>query len=342
LVESAAREIQHMQKALTQMNLHLSVVLSDIAGLSGMKIIRAMVRGERDALTLARLVHPSVQSSEDEIVRALTGHYRDEQVFILKQSLELYDYYHEKLRECDERLEAHLARIPSRPPRPAPEPAPVPESPALAQAAPAAPMPAPEAVTPSPAPAVKRSKRTRRKNEPHFDLAAELLRLTGVDLTRIDGLDALTAFTICSEIGFDVSAFPNEKHFCSWLGLCPNNQITGGKVKRRRTKRTKNRVADALRVAAQSLHHSHSYLGAWYRHMRARLGAPKAITATAHKLGRLVYGMLKYGQAYVDKGQEHLEREHRERRYKSLVRQARELGIDLLDPATGEILTAIA
>jgi transposase len=338
VVESAAEAIQHMQKALTQMNLRLAVVLSDISGVSGMKILRAMVGGERDPLTLARLVHPSVQSSEEEIVQALTGHYSEEQLFILKQSLDRYDFCQLQMQECDRQLEAHLEHFPSKKPAP-PEPQAAAPAHAGAPALPEAPAPAPgtraaflDAV---------RSPHKRRKNEPYFDLKAELMRILGVDLTAIPGIDAMTAFTICAEIGFDVSAFPSVKQFCSWLGLCPNNQVTGGKVKRRRTKKVKNRAADAFRISAQSLHRSQSYLGAYYRYLRGRLGAPKAITAIAHRQARLVYSMLKYGQAYVDRGQEHLERQHRERRYRSLVRNARELGYELLDPVTGEILASV-
>jgi len=310
-VESAARAIQHMQKALTQMNLHLHVVLSDITGVSGMRMLRAMVQGERDPLTLARLAHPSVKRDEHEFVEALTGHYTDEQLFVLEQSLSHFDYCQAQIAQCDAKLREYLSRYPEK----------------KLAARPAAPAPA------APAPA----KPKRRKNEPHFDLSGELVRLSGVDLTRIDGISAMTAFTLHSEIGFDLSAFPSVKHFASWLGLCPNNQITGGQVKRRRTKRIKNRVADALRVAAQSLHRSQSYLGAYYRHMRTRLGAPKAITATAHKLARLIYFMLAYGQDYVDAGQERLEAQHRARRVKSLMRHASELGYEVLDPHTGEL-----
>lgn len=322
LIESCSREIEHMQKALTQMNLHLHVVLSDITGVSGLRILRAIVQGERDPLTLARLAHPSVQRGEEEFVQALTGHYTDEQVFILTQALELYDVFQEKIQACDRRLGLHLADLPTPPARvPADAPADGP------------------ADTSAPALAKRRASHKRRKNEPHFDLRAEVERLAGVDLTRIDGVDAMTAFTVCSEIGFDVSAFATDKHFASWLGLCPNNTVTGGRVKRRRTRRTQNRAAHALRLAAQSLHRSDSYLGAYYRRLRSRLGAPKAITATAHKLSRLIYALLKHGHAYVDRGQEHFEQQHRARTLKNVVRRARELGLEVVDLATGEILT---
>ncbi len=308
LVQNASREILHMQKALTQMNLQLHVVLSDITGVSGLKILRAIVAGQRDPEALAALANTQVHCSREEIAKALTGHYSEAHLFVLQQALELFDILHAKIQECDQRLAQHLSRFSSKA--------------------------EPSALTPP----AKHPNRTRRKNQPHFDLRTELYRLTGVDLTRIDGIDAMTAFTVLSEIGFDVSAFPNERHFASWLGLCPNHRITGGKVKRRNTKPVINRAADALRVAAQSLWRSRSYLGAHYRRLAGRLGAPKAITATAHKLARLIYALLKHGHEYVDKGEQHLEQQQRERSLKALIRRAKELGLTILDPKTGECL----
>jgi len=304
LVESCSRETLHMQKALTQMNLHLHVVLSDITGVSGMKILRAILAGQRDPLALARLAHPQVKSSRDEIAQALTGHYSDDLVFVLRQAIEAFDFFQSQLQRCDQQLAAYLERFHTK-------------------------------ADPTGLPPTSQY---RRKNQPHFDLRAEMYRITGVDLTRIDGIDASTAFSILSEIGFDVQAFPTEGQFVSWLGLCPNNTITGCRVKRTRTKQTANRCADALRVAAQSLWRSKSYLGAIHRRFRARLGPPEAITATAHKLARIVYRMLKFGEAYVDKGERHLEIQHRERDLKSLVKRAKQLGLLLLDPETGECL----
>ena len=312
LVEAAVREVLHMQKALTQMNLHLHVALSDLTGVSGLRILRAIVAGERDAGVLAQLAHPTVKCPRETLEAALTGHYTEPEVFALTQALSLYDTFAAKIAECDQALETHLRRFPD------------------------APVPA----APAPPNSSKRHKRQRRKNEPHFDLVQELVRLTGVDLTRLDGLDAMTVFTVLSEIGLDASAFPTVKHFVSWLGLCPAHAITGGKVKKRRTKPVRNRAADALRVAAQSLHRSDSYLGACYRRLRARLGAPKAITAMAHKLARLFYALLKHGQAYVDKGQAYLEAQHRERTIKSLLRRAQDLSLtlEIVDLVTGEVI----
>lgn len=310
LVEAASREILHMQKALTQMNLHLHVVLSDVAGVSGMKILRAIVAGERDPVRLASLADAQVRASREEIAQALSGHYTGEHLFVLGQALELFDVFQAKIRDCDAQLAIHLSRF---------------EGKAGAGAPPSNP---------------KRSRRgSRRKNEPHFDLRAELWRLTGVDFSRIDGIDSLTAFTVLSETGFDVSAFPTEHHYASWMGLCPNNTITGGRVKRRQTRRVINRAADALRVAAQSLWRSDSYLGAYYRRLAARMGAPKAITATAHKLACIMYRAIKFGQQYVDKGEKYLEEQHRKRNLKSLVHCAKELGYMLVHPKTGECLS---
>ena len=308
LVQSASREILHMQKALTQMNLHLHVALSDITGVSGMKILRAIVDGERDPQRLAQLANTQVHCSREELAQALTGHYTEDHLFVLRQTLQRFDFLQAQIAECDRQLACYLTRFPSKA--------------------------NPDALNPHP----KRSKRARRKNEPHFDLRAELYRLTGVDLTRIDGIDAMTAFTVLSEIGFDVSAFPTEDQFASWLALCPNNQVTGGKVKRRRTRDVYNRAADALRVAAQSLWRGKSYLGAFYRRHAGRHGAPKAITITAHKLARIIYRALKFGQEYVDRGEQHLEKQHRERSLKSLIRRAKEFGFALVNSQTGECL----
>ena len=310
LVDSGAQQIHRMHKALEQMNLQLHKVLSDISGVTGMRIIRAILAGERDAVVLARMKHPQVKSSEEDLAKALTGEYRQEHLFALRQAVELYDVYQGKVAECDEQIERYMAVL--KPKGNLQE---------LARKPP------------------KRNKRTRRKNEPYFDLRGRLYEMTGVDLTQIDGIDALTAQTVVSECGFDLSAFPSEKHFTSWLGLCPNNRITGGKVRRRSTRKVVHRAAQALRVAAQSLHSSKSALGAYYRRMRMRLGAPKAITATAHKLARLVYRMLRYGQDYVDQGQKYYEKQHRLRVLKNLKRRASEMGYELLRAKTGEVVS---
>jgi len=306
LVADAAREIQHIQKALTNMNLHLHVVLSDISGMSGMKILRAILSGERDPNVLAGLAHVSVKANKKEIAAALTGHYTEEHLFVLRQSLEHYDFLRQRIHDCDTALETYLKKYPDA------------EQCAEASARP------------------RRSRQKPRKNQPCFDVRSELIRITGVDLTRIDAIDESTAFTIVSEIGFSPDAFPNEDHFASWIGLCPNHIKTGDKIRSSRTRCVANPIAEALRLAAQSLHKSHSYLGAMYRRYRARLGAPKAITAMAHRLAILVYRMLRYGQDYVDKGEKAHEEKHREQTLKSLARRAKELGYELIQVETGE------
>jgi hypothetical protein len=292
------------------MNLHLHVVISDITGATGIKILRAIVAGERDPEVLARHRDPRIRASHGDIVKALTGHYRGEHVFCLAQALELYDMYRAKIADCDRQLHVRLADF---------------ESKICAHDIPDTPP--------------KKNKLKRRKDEPDFDLRSEAFRMTGVDLTQIDGIDAMTAMTIISECGPDLAQFPTEKHFASWLGLCPDNAITGGRVRKRRTKHVINRAADALRMAASTLHRSHSYLGALYRRKRAKLGAPKAITALAHKLARLVYALIKHGHAYLDKGQEHEEALYQERKQRGLIKQAKQMGYLVVNQQTGEVVS---
>lgn len=300
LVEQCASQIHRMQKALEQMNLQLHKVLSDISGVTGMKILRAIVAGERDPLKLARMRYAGVKNSEETIAKALTGAYREDHLFTLAQALQSYDFLHQQIRECDARIEAYMRRFKTRLD---------PQTQSL----------------PS-----KPKKTSRRKNQPYFDLRTELHRMLGVDLTQIDAIDALTAQTVITEQGYDMSKFPNEKHFTSHLGICPNNRITGGKVKRRRSRKVQSRAACALRVAAQSLHRSQSALGAYFRRMKARLGPAKAITATARKLAILIYRMLKYGQDYVDTGQQLYEQRYRLQRQKIIAKQAKSMGFQLV------------
>lgn len=300
LVEYRSAHIQHMQKALTQMNLRLANVLSDITGVTGMKIIRAILAGERNPKVLAQFRDDRCKKSEAEITKSLEGHYKREQVFALKQAVELYDFYDQQLRACDIELEAMYKAF--EPPQD-----------------PGTPPPTPHRGKP-------------RKNQAHFDLAPALYRMTGVDLTQIDGLDALTPQKVLSEIGTDMSKWPTVKHFASWLRLCPNNKITGGKIIHTGVLPTQNRASTALRVAAFSLTHSDSALGAYYRRMRARLGAPAAITATAHKLARIIYFMLSEHKPYHDFGADYFEQQHRAIVLRNLNRQAARLGFRL-EPA---------
>jgi transposase len=297
LVQYRAAHIQHMQKALTQMNLRLTNVLSDITGVTGLKIIRAIVAGERDGHKLAQFRDERCKKSEAEIAKSLEGHYKREHLFALQQALELYDFYDRQLHACDLELEAMYQEF---------EP---PEDPS----------------SPPPQPRTQK----RRKNQAHFDLRQALYRLSGLDLTEIDGIDALTLQKVLSETGTDMSKWPTVKHFTSWLHLCPNNKITGGKVKQRGVQPTQNRASTALRVAAASLKSSDSALGAYYRRMRARLGTPAAITATAHKLARILYHLLKYRQPYHDFGADHYEQQYRARVLRNLNRRAVKLGFRL-------------
>jgi len=297
LIRYRSAHIQHMQKALRQMNVLLDQVVSDITGVTGMSIIRDIVQGKRDAEQLAKHRDPRCQKSEEEIAHSLQGNYRPEFLFELRQALELYDLYSDKMRDCDREIE-QLYTL-------------------LNQALPE------EEEPPSP------PKRRRRGNAPAFDLHTQLYRLAGVDLTRIDGIDVLTAQTLLAEIGADVSAWPTEKHFASWLHLAPNHRISGGKILTRSTSSGVARASLALRQAAQSLSHSQSALGAFYRRIRAKHGPAHANVATAHKLARIVYRMLKYKEEYVDPGPEQYEQRQKERAIRALEKKATQLGFTL-------------
>ena len=300
-VRGAATCIQRMQKALTQMNVQLANVISDISGLTGQAIVRAIVAGERDTRKLAALSHPRIQASREEIAKSLEGNWRAELVFVLQQEVEMYDTYQKRIIECDQQLQKQLANL--------------------------------TVVTPpgKGQPQKPKSKPPAAKNAPRFDLSSELQRVTGVDLTRIDGIDVMVAETLISEVGLDMSRWKTESHFASWLGLCPDNRITGDRVVARGTRRVVNRAATALRQAANTLIRSRSYLGAQYRRFRTKLGAPKAVTAMAHRLARLVYRMLKYGQAYVDKGTEYYEERFRQQQIQLLRKRAAKLGLQLAE-----------
>jgi transposase len=297
LLTYAAHHIQHMQKALQQMNLKLTQVVSDITGATGMAIIKAIIAGERDPATLAKLRNPHCQHAEDDIAKALQGTWHAEHLFALQQAVALYAFYHQQLALCDQQIKAHLATFADK-----------------------------SAGQPLP-PKARRHKKT---NEPRFDARTPLYRLAGVDLTTIEGIEENTALIILSEIGTDMHRWPSVKHFCSWLGLCPQHKISGGKVLSRRVRPGAHRVTVALRLAARSLHHSQSAFGAFFRRMKARLGTPKAITATAHKLARLVYSLLKHGTAYVQQGMEAYETHYRERTVKAMARHAKTLGYALV------------
>ena len=298
LLSYQARHVQHMQKALAQMNLQLTNVIADIVGETGQKILRAIVAGERDAQQLARLRHYRIRASEADIVRSLQGNWREEHLFALKQALALFDAYGVQLRECDAQLEAMLMRLQRTQTQPG-----------------------------------KPRRRSKQKNAPAFDVRTYLFRLCGVDLTRIDGIDTATALKVIAEIGPDLSRFKSAKHFASWLGLCPGTKISRGKRLSGTSKRTANRAAQALRLAAAGLRVSQSALGAYYRRLCARLDRGKAITAAAHKLARLIYTLLTKGEQYVDRGQQYYEERYRQRLMVHLNRKAVALGLRLV-PAT--------
>jgi transposase len=306
LVQYASAHIQHMQKALQQMNLLLHHVVADITGVTGLKIIHAILDGERDPQVLAGLRDYRCKHRAEVIAKSLEGNYREEHLFALKQAVTLYETYQAQIAACDQQLEQYLASC------------------------------TPVTTDPPPAPAKPRQ---RAGNPLHFDAHAQLYRLTGVDLTRIDGIDVATALTVVSEVGTDMSRWPTVKHFTSWLRLCPGTKKSGGRVLSSKTQPSANRAAAALRMAAASLYRSRSALGAYLRRMSAKLGKPQAVTATAHKLARLVYSMLKHGGDYVDAGQDYYERQYRERVVQNLTRRAKELGFVLVPDAPQEVVT---
>jgi len=301
LIQHRAPHVLHIQKAMQQMNIQLERVLSDIMGTTGQAIIRAIVSGERDPLTLAQLRNPACKSSEEMIAKALTGAWKDELLFVLQQALVIYDVYTAQIAVCDSELEQYLQRMEARSGDPA---APLPDLPA--------------AKTDS-----------HSKNAPSFNARAHYARLLGVDLVAVMGLSSSSVQTIISEIGTDMRRFPTVKHFCAWLGLAPRNDISGGKVLRSRTRKVTNRATQAFRQAAQSVSRSDSAVGAYYRSMRARKGPEQATVATAHKIARTVYHLLKYGEAYEAESANAYEQKRQERELRQLNRRAAKLGYTL-------------
>lgn len=297
LIIEQASWVQRMQLALVQMNIQLTEVLTDVMGMSGQAIIRAIVAGQRDPKALAIHRDRRVKASVEEITRALTGNWRDEHLFVLRQALGIYDDIAEHLAECDEKLQTLLH--------------------ALGQ----------HQVDMGKVP------RTGSKTRQTFDARQRLANWAGVDLTRINGLGLTAVMKILCEIGPDLSRFETVKQFCSWLGLCPGTKISGGKVLSAKTKRSANRVRQTLKMAAMSLSHSHSALGAFYRRLCSRMDKPSANTATAHKLARMVYFMLTRGEDFVDQGQQRYEEQQRQRSIAALKRRTSSLGFDVT-PAT--------
>lgn len=310
LLRYRAMHIQQMQKALELMNVKLTSVISDITGLTGMRIIRAILEGERDPHTLAQFRDSRCKKSIQEIARALTGNYQPEHLFLLRQSVELYDCYTHQLAACDAEIQAQYAVF-------------EPQVDILEQ-----PLP-----TSAPG-----AKHRRQANHPVYDLRTRLYAISGVDLTEVPGLDVLLVQDILSEIGLDMNQWPTEKHFTSWLALSPNHKITGGKVKSRKSQETQNRANLAFRLAARSVARSQSALGAFYRRLRTKHGAPKAITATARKIAVIVYHMLKNHEPYHDPGASYYEERYRERKLRNLIRQAKQFGLRL-EPVSPSVVT---
>jgi transposase len=300
-VQQAGGCIQRMQKALTEMNVQLATVLSDLSGMTGMAILRAIVAGERDGHKLAQLRDPHVKADAETIAASLQGTWQAEQLAIVKRQLADWDHVQSQIAACDRDLQKLLNVLP----------------------------PAPVAPPPGAGPRNKRRKKNGKssRNEPRFDLEAELKRITGVDLTRIDGVKAITVQTVISEAGLNMRAWPSEDHFVSWIGLSPRNEQSGRRVHQRKTRKVVSRLATALRLAATTLRNSDSYLGAQFRRFRSRLGPPKAITAMAAKLARLIYRMLRFGQHYVDKGTELYEQKYRQQQIQWLAKKAAQHGL---------------
>lgn len=304
LVQSAGRHIQRMQKVLTQMNVQLATVISDLSGVTGQAIVKEILAGERDPHKLAAYRDPRVKASEEEIARSLEGNWQDDLLFVLQQEQDGYDFCQKQIAECDKRIEEYLKQREDRSGG-----ASLPEE--------------------------KRKGRLKKKkgNAPTFDLREGLFRMTGTDLTRIDGIDVITATTIVSEAGWDMSKWATENHFVSWLRLCPDNRISGGKIISKGRLRTNNRLTVAFKMAASTLRLSNTYLGAQFRRLKAKLGSPIAIKAMAAKLARLVYRMLRYGMQFVDKGAETYEAKQRTRQINSLKRNAARLGYQVREIA---------
>ena len=309
LVSYASHHIQHMQKALEQMNIKLNQVISDITGVTGMKIIRAIISGERNPVKLASMRNARCNNSESIIAKALEGNWRSEHIFALQQAVELYDFYKNQIIACESQIQHHLESFDDRS---------------------------------NGTPLEKPPRQSRgSSNQFHFDARLYLHRMTGVDVTRIEGIEGPTALNIIGEIGIDMSPWPTEKHFASWLGLCPGSKISGGKVLSSKTKPSANRAAHAFRLAAYSLQRSKSAIGAFLRRKKAQIGAPKAITATAHKIARIFYNMLKYGTEYVDLGQEYYEQRYQDRVVANLKRKAKQFGFELVNIKEHELLTEL-
>lgn len=303
LIRVSVMHVQHMQKALEQMNVKLTEVISDITGVTGMRIITAILDGQRQATMLASLRDPGCAKTEQEIALALEGTWRPEHLFELKQAYELFQCYQQKVSECDQQIATELQTLPNR-------------------------------AGDKPFEARPR-KRGRKKNDCRFEATGPLFRALGVDLTLIPGVDVATALVVLSEIGVDVSKFPTEKHFASWLGVCPRDGKSNETTKKKAPRKGKNRLGQALRMAAQAVGKTPTVLGMFYRRIKSRIGGKGAVTATAHKLAVLIYRMLKHGTDYVAQALEEYEAKQKEKMLESLRKKAKALGLELKPKVEG-------
>ncbi|MDX5507172.1 MULTISPECIES: IS110 family transposase [unclassified Wolbachia] len=297
LIENAAKHTQRMQKALIQMNIQLHKVISHITGITGMKIIEAIIEGERDPEKLAKFRDARIKNDQSTIAKALAGDYREEHLFVLKQEYAAYTFFQEQITGCDKSIENYYKTFETKS---------------------------------NENRALNKTRKRKQKNSPDFAVDEDLYRITGMDFTRVPGLDVLSVQAIISETGINHNKWRTEKHFSSWLGLSPANKITGGKIIGTRTRKVVNRAATALRLAAHCVSRSNTALGAYCRRLKKRLGIPKAITATARKLACIFYNMLKYGQEYVEKGMNYYETLYKERVVKNLTKKAKEFGYILM------------
>lgn len=302
LIRYASSHVQHLQKALAQMNIQIHNVISDLTGVTGLAILDAILAGERDPLKLAALKDHRIKASRDVIARSLQGDWRPEHLFVIGQALSTWRHYQNLIEQCDQQIQQTLARFDSNT----------------------------DENTPALPPAKLHHKKPQR-NEPSFDARAELYRLNGVDLTQVPGIQINTTLVLFAELGpHFIDRFPTAKCFASWLGLCPDNRITGGKIISVKTRDVKSRATMALRLAAQSLWRSKEYLGECFRRWKARLGTPKAITAMAHKLARILWHLIKYKRAYDPTVWALAEEKLRHKKIKRLQQNAAALGFKLL------------
>lgn len=301
LMQRGADQLNYAQKALEQLNIKLGHVVSDISGLTGTKIIEDILKGTHDPKKLASHRHGRCKESEETIAKALEGNWREEHLLALKHAWEMYKFIHQQVVECEKEIEKLLSSFEKR--------------------------------------EIKEGQKTKKhgsekkvfnKSPYYFDMRAKLHSWAGVDLCEIPGINENTAAKILSEIGTDMTKWKSAKHFASWLAVCPGNKISGGKRLSGRTKPSKNRAREALGMAAQALTYSDSYLGAYYRRMRSKCGAPKANRAAAHKIGKIIYCMLKEGKEYKELGASVYEELHKERTLTNMENRARKLGYKLV------------